>query len=330
MSNKKKLQKIMAEDDRAFQAMSSKQFGRGPIALRSVEQPAKKSPPKKKRASREARGVSQFTVSPFGVFDALSSSLTASMFPLPQASDKVDAGKDDEQGEADESPVQAVSSQASRGEEVSKASGVDNQLPQDSRATEATSVDELDKDRAQDKFSSANLFNKLDVVPGYTFHVRDDGPDVGDMAERMSLGEENNLGPDGVRYDYRTDNLPDNPFKELPEEEPEEDEPEINPLVQKRRDRAQSERAAAARNFSQQRQAPPILGIPDPVPIRPIQFEGEAPGPNGDETLITQDRAATQQIEFAQSMVDITEKMALELQAISIRLRTVELLLDRM
>jgi len=46
--------------------------------------------------------------------------------------------------------------------------------------------------------------------------------------------------------------------------------------------------------------------------------------------LIAQDRAATQQLEFARSMVDITEKMAIELQAISIRLRTVELFLDRM
>lgn len=321
MSNKKKLQKIMAEDDQMFQAMSSKQFGRGPIALRTVEQP-KKSPPKK-RVRKAVRGVSQFTVSPFGVFDALSSSLTASMFPVPQASDKVDASKDVDESEADDSPVQAVPPQANRGEEAPAPTGNNNQLSQDSRDTGSASVEapeaedepqdfDLDPQPSQDVPS---LFEPIDASR------ESDIPDV----EVPSLTEVTS-GNEPVDF-----NTPESREIELivNHDFGIEDDQDPPTLVEKRRERAQNESDAAARNFAR-RQAPPIAGIPDPVPIQPIRFEGEAEGPNGDEALMAKDRATTQQLEFSQAMVDITEKMALEMQALSIRLRNVELLLDRL
>lgn len=312
MAIPKKLQRIVAEDDRMFQAMSSKQFGKGPIALRSAEQP-KSTPPKKKKPRRVAsRGESQFNVMSLGVLDALSNSIYSGTLQKQEEPIEVGANQGDEQGEATGSPEQAVLPKASGKQEEGDTSSDNNQLPQDSRDTEPPELSDFSLEE-QSPQEIDSLFSEIEVsretsVPEFK---------VPSPTEVNSMGDVT---------DFKTEAAQE--IEDLADIDIEDGESEVQSLVQSRRDRAGRESAAAARNF-QRSQAPPVLGIPDPTPMRRINLDGDTAAPNDSEQLMAQDNSMTQQMQFSQATVDIMEKMAIELQALSVRLRTVELWLDR-
>lgn len=315
MAIPKKLQRIVAEDERAFQAMTSKQFGKGPIALRSVEQP-KSNPPKKKKPRKVAsRGESQFNVLSLGVLDALSNSIYSGTLQAPEMPVEMVAGEGDQQSPPTPPAEQEVPSKASREQKESAPEASDDQLPPDPRDTQPPEVDDdfsLEEQQPQD---IGNLFNEIEVSR--------ESP-VPQEVKVPSATEVTSVGDESIFRTEAAHEVEDLVNEDLGIE----DEDEPISLVQSRRDDARRESAAAARNF-QRSQAPPILGIPDPAPMRRIELDEQTVAPNDDEKLMAQDNAMTRQMQFSQATVDIMEKMAIELQALSVRLRTVELWLDR-
>lgn len=111
------------------------------------------------------------------------------------------------------------------------------------------------------------------------------------------------------------------------------DDKPMSPLVQKRREEAWREKSAAARNFQKQHgeySPGPIPGIPNPAPIRDLGDGGEKQVVSDDDKMVAMDAAATGASEFAQGVVDVITKLTDELKALSVRVRNIELVLDRL
>lgn len=331
----KRLQRIMAEDERLFRAMQPGQVAKGAAAIRGSEKPSPKKTAKKKSQKRVEKGVSRFDVFSFGVVDAIQRAMAPVVSPAREAPEEVEASSDAQQGSQAGASAETFISSGYRGKESQADSVADLESRKargDSGADNSLEnpFKELPDESKFDEYYSKSSFDIAAAVGLESqVYMRDDGPDIEDIIKEKSYGSENNLGPDGARYDYRTDNLPENPFKELPEEEPEEDEPEINPLVQKRRERAESERKAAAKNFKEQQQAP-ILGIPNPVPMQHAdQNQGVNAAANPDETALAIDESVNAASELARAMVDLMDKFSTEMTALSVRVRNLELAMDR-
>ena len=334
----KRLQRIIAEDEKLFRAMQPGGNGKGAAAVRGEKKPDSKKPRKKKKRSKKvSSGVSQFDVFSFGVVDAIQRAMAPVSSPARETIEEVETSSDVEQGP----PVAATVTQALPQNRGSQESQKDPRPNPESR--------EVKRD-AEPDYSLENPFKELpdeskldeqyigppqDIVdalaPGSQVYMCDDGPSMEDIIKNGSYGSENNLGPNGERYDYRTDNLPDNPFKELPEEEvEEEDGPKVNPLIQKRRERAERERQAAAKNFREQQQSP-ILGIPNPVPMQHADQDHRVDmAANPDEVALAIDETANAASGLLRNLVDLMDKFSEEVQALSARVRNIELVLDRL
>ena len=313
----KRLQRIIAEDEKLFRAMQPGQVAKGAAAIRGSEKPEPKKPVKKKSQRRVEKGVSQFNVFSFGVVDAIQRAMAPVSPPAREAIEEVEAGADVKQGQTDASAVQAVPSKASGSQEGTQSAS------DDSKPRESQRDDEPD-------YGLENPFQELPdeplVLPSqnqpeYTYHFRDDTPDMAgfiqDSMDRLDL----NTGFDGE---------PDNPFEELDEDVVEDAKPEANPLVQKRRDRAESERKAAAKNFKEQQQAP-ILGIPNPVPMQHADQDYRVDmAVNPEEGALVIDESVNAASTLMRGMVELMDRFAEEMQALSVRVRNIELVLDRL
>lgn len=111
-------------------------------------------------------------------------------------------------------------------------------------------------------------------------------------------------------------------------------------LVSKRRAKARKESGAAARNFRRQRgenvPPPPIAGIPNPIPsnddfdlgILPGEEKGQGVSP--DEKRVAENTSASGTVEFAKSTTELMEKMGTEMQALAVRIRNIENMIDRL
>jgi len=334
----KRLQRIIAEDEKLFRAMQPGGNGKGAAAIRGEKKPDSKKPRKKKKRSKKvSSGVSQFDVFSFGVVDAIQRAMAPVVSPAREAPEEVEAGSHAQQSSQAGASAEAFISSGYRGKE----SQADSVADLESRKTRGDSGTD---NSLENPFKELPDESKLDeqyigppqdivdaLAPGSQVYMRDDGPSMEDIIKNGSYGSENNLGPNGERYDYRTDNLPDNPFKELPEEEvEEEDGPKVNPLIQKRRERAQKERQAAAKNFEQQQQAP-ILGIPNPVPMQHADQDHRVDmAANPDEVALAIDETANAASGLLRNLVDLMDKFSEEVQALSARVRNIELVLDRL
>lgn len=334
----KRLQRIIAEDEKLFRAMQPGGNGKGAAAIRGEKKPDSKKPRKKKKRSKKvSSGVSQFDVFSFGVVDAIQRAMAPVSSPAREAIEEVETSSDVEQGP----PVAATVPQALPQNRGSQESQKDPRPNPESREVKR---DAESDNSLENPFKELPDESKLDeqyigppqdivdaLAPGSQVYMRDDGPSMEDIIKNGSYGSENNLGPNGERYDYRTDNLPDNPFKELPEEEvEEEDGPKVNPLIQKRRERAERERQAAAKNFQQQQQAP-ILGIPNPVPMQHADQDHRVDmAVNPEEGAMVIDESTNAASTLMRGLVDLADKFAEEMQGLSVRIRTIEMLLDRL
>lgn len=326
----------MAENDRLLRAFQPGQVPRGAAAIRGSDKPAQKKQVKGSRKKVES-GVSQFDVFSFGVVDAIQRAMAPVASPAREAPEEVETGSDAQQGSQAGASAETFISSGYRGKE----SQADSVADLESRKTRGDSgtdnslenpFKELFDESKLDEHYSGSQYNFPDILSqGSQVYIRDDGPSLEDVIKEKSYGSENNLGPDGARYDYRTDNLPDNPFKELPEEEvEEEDEPKVNPLIQKRRERAERERQAAAKNFKEQQQSP-ILGIPNPVPMQHAdQDQGIDMAVNPEEGALVIDESVNAASALMRGVVDLMDKFAEEMQALSVRVRNIELVLDRL
>ena len=311
----KRLQRIMAEDERLFRAMQPGQVAKGAAAIRGSDKPSPKKPVKKKSQKRAEKGVSRFDVFSFGVVDAIQRAMAPVNPPVREAIEEVEASSDVKQGQTDASAVQAVSPKTSGSQEGAPSSSVDTK-PRESQRD------------AEPDYSLENPFQELPdeqlVLPSqnqpeYTYHFRDDVPDM----EGLIQDSMDRLGLDAGFSDE-----PDNPFEELDEDGVEDAKPEASPLVQKRRERAESERKAAAKNFKEQQA--PILGIPNPVPMQHAdQNQGVNAAANPDETALAIDESVNAASELARAMVDLMDKFSTEMTALSVRVRNLELAMDR-
>ncbi len=336
----KRLQRIMAEDERLFKAMQPGQKGKGASSIRGSEKPASKAT-KKKPKRKVSNGVSQFDVLAFGVVDAIQRAMAPVSSPAREAIEEVETSSDAKQGSQVGASTETFISSGYRGKEDKADAATDAESLKDRRDPGLDNslenpFKELPDDSVLDEHipasfndAATNRFPEL-LGDDRKVYFRDYDHDVGEAAADMSLGQENNLGPNGIRYDYRTDNLPENPFKELPEEESEDDESDVNPLIQKRRDRAQRERQAAAKNFQEQHQAP-ILGIPNPVPMLHADQDHRVDmAVNEDEVALAIDETANTASALMRNLVDLMDKFSEEMQALSVRVRNIELVLDRL
>lgn len=111
-------------------------------------------------------------------------------------------------------------------------------------------------------------------------------------------------------------------------------------LVSRRRAKARRESEAAARNFRRRRgenvPPPPIAGIPNPIPnnndfdlgILPGEEKGQGVSP--DEKRVAENTSASGTLEFAKSTTELMEKMGTEMQALAVRIRNIENMIDRL
>lgn len=110
-------------------------------------------------------------------------------------------------------------------------------------------------------------------------------------------------------------------------------------VVGRRRARAKREKEAAARNFRRQRGEnvpPPIMGIPDPTPMKgaggggTIGEDQSAEGVTQEENAMATNAVASAATEYARQVADLLDKVTTELAALTVRVRNMELLMDRL
>lgn len=337
----KRLKQIMSEDERLFKAMSPEQFGKGPPALKSIPK-AKANPQIKKDQRKANRGISQFNVLPFGVLDALSNTLFNTSQGKQEGVESLGESQGAEQSTSAAPTESPVSQDGPRAEEEKASASVGSELQVDQSGVQPPIDVDFDiespfKDADSDNLGS--LFAQDDVLsPNFQMDSMDVGsPDLTMISKGTSFKTPEAQEVEDLAEEGGQDDLP--------------------PLVRKRRERAERERKAAARNFArsrgqfQQQEGPqeepeqeqsttessespstPVMGIPAPVPIAKLQGEQEQvdAASSDEEMLGRMDAAVSQSTELAGAMADVMDKMITELTSLSVRVRNMELLLDRL
>ena len=309
----KRLQRIIAEDEKLFRAMQPGGNGKGAAAIRGEKKPDSKKPRKKKKRSKKvSSGVSQFDVFSFGVVDAIQRAMAPVSSPAREAIEEVETSSDVEQGP----PVAATVPQA---------------LPQN-RGSQESQKDPRPNPEPREP--------KRDAEPDYSLS-ESPTPEEGEFEFAQEEPEVNaGFSPtiDPINVQGGSDlGLEDFSFESPVVKEvqaltaPEvKGEKKQSPLVQKRRERAQAERQAAAKNFQQQQQAP-ILGIPNPVPMQHADQDHRVDmAVNPEEGAMVIDESTNAASTLMRGLVDLADKFAEEMQGLSVRIRTIEMLLDRL
>lgn len=337
----KRLKQIMSEDERLFKAMSPEQFGKGPPALKSIPK-AKVNPQIKKDQRKANRGISQFNVLPFGVLDALSNTLFKTSQGKQESIESLGESQGAEQSTSAAPTESPVSQDGPRAEEEKASASVGSELQVDQSGVQPPIDVDFDiespfKDADSDNLGS--LFAQDDVLsPSFQMDSMDVGsPDLTMISKGTSFKTPEAQEVEDLAEDGGQD--------------------ELRPLVRKRRERAERERQAAARNFAksrgqfQQQESPeedpeqeqstaqssespstPVMGIPAPVPISKLEGEQtQVDAASSDEEMLGRmDAAVSQSTELAGAIADVMDKMITELTSLSVRVRNMELLLDRL
>lgn len=338
----KRLKQIMSEDERLFKAMSPEQFGKGPPALKSIPK-AKANPQIKKDQRKANRGISQFNVLPFGVLDALSNTLFKTSQGKQEGVESLGESQGAEQSTSAAPTESPVSQDGPRAEEEKASASVGSELQVDQSGVQPPIDVDFDiespfKDADSDNLGS--LFAQDDVLsPNFQMDSMDvASPDLTMISKGTSFKTPEAQEVEDLAEEGGQDELP--------------------PQVRKRREAAERERQAAARNyhrnrgqFVQQREGPqeepeqeqsttessespstPVMGIPAPVPISKLEGEQtQVDAASSDEEMLGRmDAAVSQSTELAGAMADVLDKMIAELTSLSVRVRNMELLLDRL
>ena len=309
----KRLQRIMAEDQKLFRAMQPGGNGKGAAAIRGEKKPDSKKPrKKKKRTKKVSSGVSQFDVLAFGVVDAIQRAMAPVSSPARETIEEVETSSDVEQGP----PVAATVPQALPQNRGSQESQKDPSPNSESR--------EVKRDAEPDYSLSESPIPEDDE-----FEFIPEEPDVNagfsPTIDPINVQGGADLGLDD--FSFESPEVKEVQALAAPEIKGEKKQA---PLVQKRRERAQKERQAAAKNFQQQQQAP-ILGIPNPVPMQHADQDHRVDmAANPDEVALAIDETANAASGLLRNLVDLMDKFSEEVQALSARVRNIELVLDRL
>ena len=309
----KRLQRIIAEDEKLFRAMQPGGNGKGAAAIRGEKKPDSKKPRKKKKRSKKvSSGVSQFDVFSFGVVDAIQRAMAPVSSPAREAIEEVETSSDVEQGP----PVAATVPQAlpqNRGSQESPKDPRPNPEPREPKR-DAEPDYSLSEPTApeEDEFEFAQ--EEPEVNAGFSPTI-----DPINVQGGSDLGLED--------FSFESPVVKEVQALATPEVKGEKKQ---SPLVQKRRERAQAERQAAAKNFQQQQQAP-ILGIPNPVPMQHADQDHRVDmAVNPEEGAMVIDESTNAASTLMRGLVDLADKFAEEMQGLSVRIRTIEMLLDRL
>ena len=320
----KRLQRIIAEDEKLFRAMQPGGNGKGAAAIRGEKKPDSKKPrKKKKRTKKVSSGVSQFDVFSFGVVDAIQRAMAPVSSPAREAIEEVETSSDVEQGP----PVAATVPQAlpqNRGSQESPKDPRPNPEPREPKRdaepdyslSESPTPEEGEFEFAQEEpevnAGFSPTIDPINVQGGADLGLDDFSFESPVVKEVQALA-----APEVKEVQALT----------APEVKGEKKQ---SPLVQKRRERAQKERQAAAKNFQQQQQAP-ILGIPNPVPMQHADQDHRVDmAANPDEVALAIDETANAASGLLRNLVDLMDKFSEEVQALSARVRNIELVLDRL
>ena len=307
----KKLKQIMAFDDQLFKAMSPEQFGKGPPALRTVKP---KSKPQQKEPRKRNHGVSQFDVLPLGVLDALSTSLLRASQGKQEVDEEVDEIESVEQGSQAPSTAETIPATSSRATEAKATQDPRPKLQVDQPSPDPAPDVDFGTEEPVQREDFSNLFSQETVTrPEF------EAPEIETPKSGIEIPEASEFEtPESIEV------------RQLASDS---DDSSVPDLVQARRNRAESERRAAADNFQEQQQQP-ILGIPNPAPIKPMPWEGQKFDADGnlfeEEKGLGMDAVASGAVEFAQHTVGVLDRLVVEFMALSIRVRNMENLLDRM
>jgi len=311
----KKLKQIMAFDDQLFRAMSPEQFGKGPPALRTIKQ--KPKPQQKKDSRKPNHGVSQFDVLPLGVLDALSTSLLRASQGNQEVNEEMDEIESVEQGSQAPSPAETIPTTGTRAAEAKASPTASPKLQSSQPSIESSQDVDFGLGETDQGADLDSLFNQETVSPPSFSTPKIDTP----------------LASIGIPEASEFETPEAMEVRELADDEFQVEQDSVPDLVKSRRDRAQIERKAAAENFQEQ-QAQPILGIPNPAPMRQMELDGQKFDSDGnalgEEKGLGMDAVVSQATEFAQHTVSVMDKLTMELMAISVRVRNIENLLDRM
>lgn len=337
----KRLKQIMSEDERLFKAMSPEQFGKGPPALKSVPK-AKANPQIKKDQRKANRGISQFNVLPFGVLDALSNTLFKTSQGKQEGAESLGESQGAEQIASAATTESPFPQDGQRTEEEKASARVGSELQVDQSGVQSPIDVEFDIEspfKDADSDSLGSLFSQDNVLsPSIQMDSMDAGShDLTMISKGMSFKTPEAQEVEDFAESDSKDELP--------------------PLVRKRRERAERERQAAARNFARSRQpfqqqespeeepeqeqpvaessqspSTPVMGIPAPVPIAKLEGEqAQIDAASSDEEMLGRlDAAVSQSTELAGAMASVMDKMITELTSLSVRVRNMELLLDRL
>jgi hypothetical protein len=353
MSVDKRLQKIMQADDRLFRAMEPGQFGRS-SALKSTEKRSQKRTNKKKKRdqARIRKATSQFDVGLFagltGVLDVLTKGIVGGS---PEVDDGMEEGEDTEQGQDEATSGQESPQKGGRVQEEKKPEARSDQPPKPRSPSLLTGVVDKKDDPASDENFLANSTDENPFVEIPDENPFVEVPEDNSKSDQLDVFVQNPKSDQffsdmlGVKFDFRVDapdlggmdsgsgNAPSQGSASTPKAKGSESKGKISPRVQKRREAAQKEKEAAARNFRRQRGEqvpPPVAGIPEPAPISDPGAQGEQQVVNDGEKLGAMDAAASKATEFAQSMVNVMGKLATELQALAVKVRNIESVVDRL
>lgn len=307
----KRLQRIIAEDEKLFRAMQPGGNGKGAAAIRGEKKPDSKKPRKKKKSKKVSSGVSQFDVFSFGVVDAIQRAMAPVSSPVRETPEEVEASSGAEQGPQ----VTAAVPQAlppNRGSQESQKDSRPNPEPRE------------DKRDAEPDYG----LSESDLPEDIEFEFAQEEPDVNagfsQTMDPIDVQGGSDLGLDDFSFESPV-------VKEVQALADPEIKSDVKiPLVQKRRERAQKERQAAAKNFQQQQQAP-ILGIPNPVPMQHADQDHRVDmAVNEDEASLAIDETANTASALMRNLVDLADRFSEEMQALSVRVRNIELVLDRL
>jgi hypothetical protein len=81
---------------------------------------------------------------------------------------------------------------------------------------------------------------------------------------------------------------------------------------------------------------PPIAGIPNPIPsgddfeLANIPGEEKADSVTSDEKRVAENASSSGTVEFAKSTTGLLEKMGTEMQALAVRIKNIENMIDRL
>lgn len=361
MAKKKKrdIKKIMTEHDRMFQSLAPGAFGKVPPVFKQSQQESQqgKKPRRQKRRDQKRASVQPET----SVIDVLSSGVVDAISGATFGLETTSGGYFQQGGMA---TSQVDRQDNAKGEETKQdatpntSPGVKAQASGDGDKPQSDSKPAQDADDGVDNSGDDPDLQEFDISGSEELQTSGvgeplDQPDVAsevqgsvDASVQQDVGATSKSVQAGVSQgvtesvaSLETSRSQD--FgKEMDEVSGKGESASKNPRIAKRREAAKKEKEAAARNFRRQRgenvPPPPIAGIPNPIPtgddfeLAKLPGEDQGQGVSPDEKRVAENTSASGTVEFAKSTTELMEKMGTEMQALAVRIRNIENMIDRL